>query len=375
MRETHNKPRVVLVTSATAYTTGVSIYRSLQRVADVMVISDTDEIPSTVRSSRGAQIEELIRDVGFDPDLLLFVEGGSMRLFPRNVQLLSCPTAWYGIDTHMDIEKHLAYARMFKQTYVAQREYVSVLKDNSSHNSEWLPLAFDTDLAPYEATDLVYDVSFVGSLDSRIHPERTKLIERLDNLGLRTFFGRTTATEMYRIYAQSRVVFNKSVNNDLNMRYFEAIGSGALLLTDRIQNNGRKELFKIDRDYIDYTPDTFEADVERALKLSETVDRAERIQPILEAHTYDHRADRIVGVALDSSNSSQRFVLKSDEAYVALSVGDYRWFRESVLCLLNRWLKGVARTLFRPVRSGFVISVALVGLVRRLRAFRRRMSL
>ena len=41
---------------------------------------------------------------------------------------------------------------------------------------------------------------------------------------------------MGRIYSESKIVLNASINGDLNMRVFEALTSGALLVTDRIEN-------------------------------------------------------------------------------------------------------------------------------------------
>jgi hypothetical protein len=40
--------------------------------------------------------------------------------------------------------------------------------------------------------------------------------------------------EMGAVYSRSKIVFTKSINGDVNMRFFEALTSGALLVTDRI---------------------------------------------------------------------------------------------------------------------------------------------
>src|SRR5262249_20237210 len=49
--------------------------------------------------------------------------------------------------------------------------------------------------------------------------------------------GRTySPREMGAIYSRSKIVFNKSINGDLNMRFFEGLAAGALVVTDRIGN-------------------------------------------------------------------------------------------------------------------------------------------
>jgi len=42
--------------------------------------------------------------------------------------------------------------------------------------------------------------------------------------------------EMAAVYGKSKIVFNASINGDVNMRVFEAMAAGALLITDRIGN-------------------------------------------------------------------------------------------------------------------------------------------
>ena len=51
-----------------------------------------------------------------------------------------------------------------------------------------------------------------------------------------------TPAEMFSIYQNSKIVFNYSFKNDVNMRIFEALGSGALLMTNRIVNNGIEDI-------------------------------------------------------------------------------------------------------------------------------------
>jgi 2-polyprenyl-3-methyl-5-hydroxy-6-metoxy-1,4-benzoquinol methylase len=49
---------------------------------------------------------------------------------------------------------------------------------------------------------------------------------------------------MARIYSESRVVFNRSVKDDLNMRVFEALASGSLLLTNVLPDSGQSDFFR-----------------------------------------------------------------------------------------------------------------------------------
>ena len=49
---------------------------------------------------------------------------------------------------------------------------------------------------------------------------------------------------MARTYSAARIVFNRSIKNDVNMRVFEALACGSLLLTNDLSDNGQAELFR-----------------------------------------------------------------------------------------------------------------------------------
>ena len=58
------------------------------------------------------------------------------------------------------------------------------------------------------------------------------------------FIGTAFFDEMARIYSASRVVFNRSLRNDVNMRVFEALACGSMLATNDLADNGQAELFR-----------------------------------------------------------------------------------------------------------------------------------
>ena len=49
---------------------------------------------------------------------------------------------------------------------------------------------------------------------------------------------------MARTYSASKIVLNRSVNNDVNMRVFEALACGSLLAANDLSDNGQAELFQ-----------------------------------------------------------------------------------------------------------------------------------
>ncbi len=100
---------------------------------------------------------------------------------------------------------------------------------------------------------------------------------------------------MNEVYSASKIGFNYSINNDVNMRMFEIMSCGALLLTNRIDKKSgiydifdegkhihtyrsKKQLLKL----IDYY---LENDIERKHKAGYGYSH------VIGDHTYSHRVD------------------------------------------------------------------------------------
>jgi hypothetical protein len=96
---------------------------------------------------------------------------------------------------------------------------------------------------------------------------------------------------MAATYQRSRVVFNASINGDLNMRFFEAMGAGALLVTDRI-GNGQEDLFIEGQHYAGYTDERSAIDTIRYYLTHEDERRAianKARDLVLKEHRYEDR--------------------------------------------------------------------------------------
>lgn len=148
-----------------------------------------------------------------------------------------------------------------------------------------------------------YGVAFVGSSNGSYYSERNRDIKRISHHLSRwgypyKFVDKVSPNKMAQIYGKAKIVYNRSsekVPQTINMRIFEGIGCGALILTNKVplQNS----LFKDRVHYIVYKNS---ADMIRKLKyfLARPA-LAERIasQGHKEAkrrHTYDHRAKKVM---------------------------------------------------------------------------------
>jgi hypothetical protein len=188
---------------------------------------------------RPATVRDALRDLAasFAPDWILQVDD-STPLAHAGLESLPFRTAWYAVDTHLHLDWHRDYAATFDLVFCAQRNRVADLDLHRIRSGApgviWLPLACNAEPGGLPLSGRFRDVAFVGTLDRARNPARSALFDGLAALG------RTVDVIQgdYRpVYGSARVVINQSVHDDLNLRCFEAMGQGALLITDRISHS------------------------------------------------------------------------------------------------------------------------------------------
>jgi hypothetical protein len=229
------------------------------------------------------------------PDLYLWVEsvGGH---YPLHLDSLGCPKACYLIDSHLNLPTHLEWARHFDLVFIAQREYLDEFR-RQGMRAHWLPLGCDPDIHCCTEPAKKYPIGFVGGVQPG--SRREKLLATLSSK-IPVHYERCFWDDMARLFTQSKIVFNEAIRNDLNMRVFEVMSTGSLLLTDMARNSGQDELFIDGEDYAVYK-DQIIFDVAKFYLDNETLrdQIAERGRKLVHnAHSYAHRMEDLLAVAL-----------------------------------------------------------------------------
>lgn len=183
-------------------------------------------------------------------DLILHVDPCNFLNF--KVQDSSIIKAIYLIDTHRDYKSRKIISKLFDIIFVAQYNDFKTLR-KLNKNTFWLPLAFDSTIRLKKNYKKIYDVGFVGKLNHNNSKakKRSEIINTILNLYKHNTQKFYSSKECYKIYKQSKLVINKSIDNDLNMRVFEAMGNGSVLVTDKITNK-INYLFKRNYHYLEY---------------------------------------------------------------------------------------------------------------------------
>jgi glycosyltransferase involved in cell wall biosynthesis/tetratricopeptide (TPR) repeat protein/precorrin-6B methylase 2 len=245
------------------------------------------DIPCAVSAPLSHMLSRLAE--GWKPDLYLWVETG-LGSIPPDLQDHSIPKACYLIDSHIHFDRHKEIARQFDFVFLAQKAYVEPMQAEGCERVFWLPLGCDPEIHGEQIVEEIYDVGFVGSV-TPAHVRRKKLLDRIDQ-HFSLHCDRKFMDEMAAVFAECRIVFNEAVNNDLNMRVFEALCSGRLLVTDEAPGSGLEDLFHDKKHLIIYNEDNL---IERIRYYLDHPDERLRIaregrEEVLNRHTYDHRA-------------------------------------------------------------------------------------
>lgn len=290
------------------------------------------------------------------PSLVFFVDSG-MGYFPRGLDRIDSPTAAYLIDVHRSLDLERAFARFFDHVFVAQRDYVELFDHPSVH---WLPLACDGEMHLGGEVEKEWDVGFVGNV-SQDRERRRKLDMVAEHFSTNDYMKPYPKEEIAEVYSRSRIVFNCAVGNEVNMRVFEAMASGSLLVTERVAN-GQSDLFEDGVHLVEYSGDS--EMIEKIRYYLEHDDERERIasaghELVLRDHTYRKRCDEVLAVVADEPRnlapvrklSSSNALIEYARLYAELRLvepqlriaGEMSLSRRDQFRALNSAAKGLAR--------------------------------
>jgi len=307
------KPTVWLAYVSYPITTAAYLERALRAVCNVVTIGPTLPAEYIDKWQLQAMKQPITRhdiETGFTPDMLevvqqrgaqpppdLFLWVTSVQGFePRNIHLLECPKACYLVDSHLFLEGHLQWAAQFDHVFIAQRKYLKEFRAVCPR-THWLPLACDPVVHRKTGDEKCHDISFVGGVEQGTRREQL-LVELSQEVPVH--YERSFWDDMAQTFSRSRIVFNSAVKDDLNMRFFEVLCTGTLLLSDLAAGSGQDELFLEGEDYVCYQQHLLVDQAEFYLKheaLREGIARRGR-QLVLNAHTYDHRVQDLLDVSL-----------------------------------------------------------------------------
>lgn len=222
------------------------------------------------------------------------------------------PVIYWASDTHLGYDFRLSQAKRSDIVFVAQKDAVDRFKSDGIADPLWLPHAFEPqaycdadtvahlpgkytnlkEALPYDLISKPYDLCFVGHISSE---NRIDALDQMFAAFPNFFYGQKLFNEAARKYAESKVVFNIAMKDDVNMRCFEVMGSKSFLLTDRVQSID--ELMTDGKHCIMYS--SIEEAIDKARYYINNDEEREAIalagyKHVMEHHTIDHRINTML---------------------------------------------------------------------------------
>lgn len=228
---------------------------------------------------------------GWEPDVFLFMDTGIF--YPLvNLNLLKCIKACYLIDAHINFDHHLQLARDFDVVFTAHKPAVEMFKERGIENVYWIPPACDPEIHGKKAEGKLYDIGFVGTLNPAFNTERVRLFGELKQR-FNAYYERCFLERMAEVFSRSKIVFNKLIQDGLNMRIFEVLASGSMLLTDQTaEGTGLTDFFQDRKHLVIYRNEKELIELaDYFLRHDEERERiaAEGMKKVLKEHTYSNR--------------------------------------------------------------------------------------
>lgn len=286
--------KILVVSSMVPGTTAQYLVDALLTLGhDVRVISDVAHPYAGGRAFGLFDPRQWTQKNRFIPDVCFFIEGGTRRLFPAERVSEAAKHVWYAIDSHIHLQEHQAVTKLFDLTFVAHYEYVARLGVDTTY---WLPVAAAPRVAT-EPTARDLDIAYVGSMNRGMYESRAQLLDALKQRYPNSYIGRAKPEDIPTIYQRAKIVFNWSLNNDVNMRYFEAMSAGAVLVTNKLYESGAELLFQPGVDYLEYVDEAnLLQSIEQLLNEPKLLDQIGRHgqKTVQEKHTYVQRAQELL---------------------------------------------------------------------------------
>jgi len=227
---------------------------------------------------------------GMKPDVIVFHDN-SAPLMIHGLDETSIPTLFYSVDAHHHAYLHKYFGHLFDATLVAHKDYIPEFQALGV-NAEWLPL-WASEVVPARS-EKKYGAVFVGTMDARLNPDRVRFFNEL-KLKAPVL---VTGGGWWDIFPYSEIVINQTVKGDLNFRVFEALVSGAMLLTERA-GNGLLELFADGRHLVTYEKGNVDEAAEKIKyylsnpALCRSIAYAGR-EEVMAHHLAAHRAEKVL---------------------------------------------------------------------------------
>jgi hypothetical protein len=315
-----------------------------------------------------APLAEVIKTCPNPPSAIFHFESAH-PLLPIGLEHSEVPTVCFHPDTYAFTDRRMHWSSLFDHVAVFHPGYVERFAGTGHRGAFMLPHAVQREFFDVPELARQFDIGWVGQVSGPFYQTRAAWLSGLAKEFSTNDWSRTySIREVADVYRQSKIVVNIARDDfpqDANMRVFEVLASGALLLTS-LPSELTQLGFEEGTHFVGYRdPSEISALVRKYLKDDASrvrIAKAARTLALAE-HTYDRRVDQLLAhlaqagsrkIAPARSWSESRARLVALDFYAAhgltrLAAKQFRrvaghGFRETIkgASLLSRsWLKSL----------------------------------
>jgi len=246
-----------------------------------------------------APLDVVLRTSSTTPSAIFHFESAH-PLFPIGLEHSEIPTVCFHPDTYVFTERRIHWSSVFDHAAVFHPGYKERFARAGHPGAFLLPHAVRREFFDGDELRREFDIGWVGQTSGEFYKARAEWLPALATQFRTNDWSRPyTIYEVAKIYRQSRIVVNIGRDDfpqDANLRTFEALASGALLLTSlptELTDLGFREgvhfvgcrhpseIAALVRRYLD--DETARAKISQAAR-----------ELIFAEHTYDRRVDQLL---------------------------------------------------------------------------------
>lgn len=316
-----------------------------------------------------ASIESLVEAC---PDLpgMIYLPDWNRSPLPPGITKINIPTVNVNEDTYAYTEHRIRWSMLFDYTLLFHPGYADHFRAAGHPRPLYMPLAVDRDFIAGPREERVFEVGAVGRIDSGMYATRRRVLAMLDGQFRMNDWRRLyPPKQMGKIFRRSRIVINiprEDYLQEANMRVFEVMGSGALLLT-RLPTELSDMGFQEGVHFIGYRTEVELVPLIRRYLADDAARQeiAERSHDLVwREHTYDSRAAALLNQLREDGEQFLAPARQWKEHRVALTYIDHYTAHGYLARAHQEWGR-LART--NPLAAGTGAPYILKAYIRRVR--------
>jgi hypothetical protein len=304
------------------------------------------------------------------PKMIVLAESAG-DLLPQGLESVNVPTVSFQSDTYAYTRRRIRWSMLFDYAVVFHPGFESQFRNAGHPRVITWSHAADPELFSRQQEQRTVDVGWVGRTDGNLYKDRRFVLQSLSrHFRMNDFTRFHSPKELAEIYCRSKIIVNVARDDypqDANMRVFEAMASGALLITrlpSELTSIGfeegvhfagyhhRDEVVGLARQYLN--------DEVTRTRIAQTAR-----EKVLREHTYDNRVQTLVRAVDSDAGRLFAPARKWTEGRVRTHYIDYYVANRAFDCAHAQWRHIVTSDVTHALEGGAIIGRAWLGELRR----------